>query len=165
MKDNLESKIVGLHLEEQFGKKEDSSYNHRLKIREHILNHYAKGSDHILDLQLLPKTDQYYFSISHTKGLGGYVVSAEPVGLDIENLSRLNSKLIERISNASERNLLLDPRWLWCIKEASFKVASLNQITEVQLVSIHESHFETNLTLGFVKQVDSYIYAVAFCKS
>lgn len=63
-----------------------------------------------------------HFSISHSEKAGGYAISADPIGLDIETADReLSEKAYHRISDEEERELGITPIELWVAKEAAFK--------------------------------------------
>lgn len=103
--------------------------NHRLQIRKAILQHLKENfpqevEDSIWDLETPPVFKNLKVSISHCKGMGGFVVCSRSVGLDIEEKSRLSIPIVERISLAEE--LKSAPVWelLWPAKESVFKCDS-----------------------------------------
>ncbi len=89
-----------------------ASQNHREKIRHQIENEAKINATH--------KT-----SVSHCPVLGGIFFSAQPCGLDIEVIDRVQEKTVARISSANEisqmKSFQLPPAFLWAAKEASWK--------------------------------------------
>jgi len=131
-----------LHLKPQFGTQEA---NHRMAIREHIVFEYDKSlkfreKKSIVDLTVLPQSLSYYFSISHSAHLGGYVASNFPVGLDIELVNRVDKAILHRICSDAELKQIdhfpeIDPQTLntviWSAKESCFKALHIAK-TETQ---------------------------------
>lgn len=69
--------------------------------------------------------DNFNFSLSHTSDIVAVAISNEEVGVDIENIGRLNdadmklkNKILHKKENAADNNELLN---LWTRKEAIFK--------------------------------------------
>ncbi len=104
--------------------------DHRLNIRRHL---YKKTKNKIvLDLKHIPKalnikneSDQVYVCISHCPVLGGFLLSEKPIGFDLEQKQRLSPGLLQRISDAKERQILphqIQPA-LWTIKESVYKLS------------------------------------------
>jgi len=97
----------------------------------------TRNAEH-LDLTKIPKSDNFFVSISHCKSLGGYALNLkEPIGFDVEQKNRLSTETIERISSDEERALFNAEfqNYLWPIKEATFKrfEGGLDVITDVKL--------------------------------
>lgn len=92
-------------------------------------------------------------SISHTDGLGGYILTQNPntkVGFDIEVIDRVRPELARRICNTEEEfQLARNPASLWAAKEASFKALKGPYqpvvVTEISIGSweIPSSQYET----------------------
>lgn len=61
------------------------------------------------------------FSISHSFPYVGVLVSACPVGLDIESRSRDAFEIVEKKFLPSEKGAFHDLPFLWCLKEAVYK--------------------------------------------
>lgn len=102
----------------------------------------TKNAEH-LDLTKIPKSDNFFVSISHCKSLGGYALNLkEPIGFDVEQKERLSAETIERISSEKERALFGSEfvNCLWPIKEAAFKrfEGGLDVITDVAVVEVKE---------------------------
>lgn len=95
--------------------------NYRKALREELFKKYQEKE--LLDLRVRPRLAETYLSLSHCPSLGAYLESSQEVGLDIEDLSRISARLLRRISQAKERELLgEDSCFLWTAKEAAFKV-------------------------------------------
>jgi len=81
-------------------------------------------------------------SISHTDGLGGYVLTQNwrtKVGFDIEVIERVRPELARRICNTEEEfRIAPKPASLWAAKEASFKA----------LKGPHQPVVVTEITIG-----------------
>lgn len=128
---------------------------HRLKIREHIVHKNDKNLKHrdkvnILDLNQIPKAFAYYFSVSHCSDMGGYIRSNYPIGFDIESIDRIENKTLERVSQATEIDLVkntlqtlsekMQNALIWSAKESCFKalhIADLDQhyLNDVKVIS------------------------------
>jgi len=136
---------------------------HRLNIREHIVHKNEKNLKHrdkvnILDLNQIPKSFAYYFSVSHCSNMGGYIRSNYPIGFDIESIDRIENKTLERVSQPAEIELVKNisqtlnektqNALIWSAKEACFKalhIADLEQhyLNDVKVIS--------NITLTEIK--------------
>ncbi|MFN8791380.1 MAG: 4'-phosphopantetheinyl transferase family protein [Bdellovibrionales bacterium] len=122
---------------------------HRDLIRR-ALNEYLQRehpeeiNESILDLETPPVLKKLRVSISHTQGLGGFVVSARSAGLDIEQTRRIRPEVLERISSEDERRRCPRPELLWTAKEAVFKCSSQYvMITQISIDSWFVSQNET----------------------
>lgn len=75
------------------------------------------------DLNTPPESASFAISISHTLGLGGYVIAPRPfaVGLDIEIFARIREPIVRRVSSRAEIESAPDLAFLWTAKEAVFK--------------------------------------------
>jgi len=116
-----------------------SKYREEIRIE---LYKKTRNAEH-LDLTKLPKSDNFFISISHCKSLGGYALNLkEPIGFDVEQKERLKPEFIDRISTAGERAMFGDEflPYLWSIKEAAFKrfEGDIDVITEVQVTEAKE---------------------------
>lgn len=119
-------------LNEDWGSQADEF---RLRLRKAIISKLASpGStvskqviDTLLDLsvppQLNPQLSDLKISISHSKGLGGWIQAETSsfVGFDIELSSRLSLSPVKRVSTQQELASAPSPAHLWTAKEASFK--------------------------------------------
>lgn len=148
--------------------------NYREHIRQHIiLNHNLSTieKENILDLQQLPLSKNYFFSITHSSQLGGYVVSPQPVGFDIENISRLTSETVKRVSSQSEWSMFesSDIRLLWPIKESLVKLFTIDKtnpplMSDFTLTNFEQNKFETDCAVGYAWTEDDSFFALAFKK-
>jgi len=145
---------------------------HRELIRQALhtyleREHPEQINESILDLETPPVPKFLRVSISHTHGLGGFVVCSRSVGLDIEQTSRISPKVLERISSEEERRRCPRPELLWVAKEAVFKCApQYVMITQVSIDSWLRSQNETfQFTslgcMGFASSTADFSYALA----
>jgi 4'-phosphopantetheinyl transferase EntD len=77
-------------------------------------------------------------SLSHSP-LGGAVLTSDSrgsVGVDVEDASRLNAKVVSRVSSPEEISKAPRPEYLWPAKEAAFK-ASHPENRDIVLSQIH----------------------------
>ncbi len=108
--------------------------NNRFSIRQDILGLLnrlkIKCDRHLLmDTSLRPTIKKCSISISHSKQLGGYILTSGDgisVGFDIEQSNRVTTKTVERIGTSSCGSYTKDkfPDLIWAAKEASFKAVS-----------------------------------------
>lgn len=79
-------------------------------------------------------------SISHTVGLGGFCLSSQVIGFDVEVSSRVTSAAARRICSEAELESFGSPAAIWCAKEAAFKsLSKFNQpqkMIEIQVESL-----------------------------
>lgn len=106
--------------------------NYRLSIRNKIIDIHSSelSSEDLFNLQNLnvpPRLKEKFVSISHCQTLGGFVVCSQPVGFDIEEISRIKPEVIQRISQELEVQSAPQLSYLWPAKEASFKALSLHR--------------------------------------
>lgn len=94
----------------------------------------------ILALDVLPHSDRFGISISHTQGMGGFLIHSltKGVGLDIETPDRVRPEVLKRALSPATANslfapLLARPTLAWTALEASFK--ALSRIGAAQLLS------------------------------
>lgn len=103
----------------------------------------------------IEKSPNLHSSISHTHELGIVAFCSAPIGVDIEQTSRVHSEVVRRISSAEEFELAPSPAALWCAKEASFKaLRDFAQPSVVSAISIGnwakiDSHTETFALLNY----------------
>lgn len=102
--------------------KSASTYSdHRLKLRKAL---YRKTKiKNVLNLNHFPNIDPKYVSLSHCPVMGGFVISQQPVGLDLEQYQRLSSSVLKRISKDEEQKLFTENQMkaLWTVKESVYK--------------------------------------------
>ena len=76
-----------------------------------------------------PESHLATISISHCTGLGGFVFSFDKdrlLGLDIEEISRINPQLLNRVSTRKELKEVPFKPFLWVAKEAGVKCFNSN---------------------------------------
>lgn len=69
-----------------------------------------------------------YLSVSHCEGRVAVCLSTRPCAVDIESASRNFLRVADRYMTSFERSLSEDPHWpgyVWCAKEALYKLAGL----------------------------------------
>ena len=130
--------------------------DHRMLLRKELLNfcknHKFTVLNDFLNLNIRPQIENGTISISPCESLGGFIVSEQSVGLDIEEKSRLSAKLTERISSHDEISMWVSSQYLkkaiWTAKESSFKAfcnlntnCKIKTISEVKLTPIDENRF------------------------
>jgi phosphopantetheinyl transferase len=103
--------------------------------------------------------DSAIYSISHTLGLGGYVLSQQTefqLGFDIEKADRVSPEIANRIcKEASEFVSAPSPSTLWTAKEAAFKaLRGSHQPKVLSDISVGNwNHLSSQLgTFQFVQQ-------------
>jgi phosphopantetheinyl transferase (holo-ACP synthase) len=112
----------------------------RLNLRRHLVDglkqfkHSTKPE--LLDLLKVPMHSDLSLSLSHTKAYSCFSWCPKPsaIGVDIEDLLRLKTSLITRVSSPSEMSTA--PRWelLWSCKEAVFKaIPAVNVLSSVEI--------------------------------
>lgn len=120
---------ISLMLIDKFNSQEK---NYRLAIRNKIIElHISElSSEDIFNLQNLsapPQLNEKFVSISHCQSLGGFIMSSQPVGFDIEEITRIKPDVIQRISQDVEIKSAPQLFYLWPAKEAAFKALSLHR--------------------------------------
>lgn len=112
--------------------------NHRRLIREGLKSRYADvAASDLLDLEIPPRLKKGFVSISHARGLGGYVYGSDWLGFDLETDARVRPELAARISTMGEFAAAPDAASLWCAKEAAYKaLAFVEQPTTVMDFSL-----------------------------
>lgn len=105
-----------------------NSESYRLKIREFAQGLISPTQTHssVLDLSrpltsAILKGIPSYFSISHSTNSGVLAQSSIPVGIDLELQSRVQEKVVARVSSTHELAAAPSPSFLWAAKESCFK--------------------------------------------
>jgi len=130
---NLKTPLGEIFLSANWGSLVDG---HRNEIRTEL---YKKTKDaSFLDLQKVPKSEQFFVSISHSKSLGGYALHLKKeIGFDVEDTERIKPEIIKRISTGKDDKLFdqYTSKYLWVIKEAAFKLmqGACDVMTEVEV--------------------------------
>jgi hypothetical protein len=97
----------------------------RMKIREAIIEALQPNEIEAQTLRMLehlPDPPNASVSISHSPSLGGFAYTraqTPSIGFDIEEVTRIHSNAVARISKPEE--LTQSPARLWVAKEAAFK--------------------------------------------
>lgn len=92
--------------------------------------------------QALQKNPGAFSSVSHTLSEGGFALSADPIGFDIEVTARVTKEIVARISTPEELALAPNFASLWCAKEAAFK--ALKTLKPPPVLSQIKIHFDKN---------------------
>ncbi|MEK6773186.1 MAG: 4'-phosphopantetheinyl transferase superfamily protein [Bdellovibrionota bacterium] len=168
------------------------SSDHRHLIRQTIATEFgdnwsALERQNFLDLQQIPKMPKLFVSISHTHDHGVWIVGPRPVGIDLEQTSRISEKIIARVCSAQEisntTKFFGSSRALWTAKESAFKALSgtsqIRVLSEIEILwdkkgevsqgeRFYLSESETNKKNscnGFAILSDSYGFSVAILNS
>ncbi len=141
LKSQLKLDLLEIHLDPLFA---SHVSNNRNSIRQNILNRYQEQMTTeerlaVLDLNQRPVSKNLFFSVSHMKHNGGYAVSNEKVGFDIEDISRISTDVIRRISTTAEIDLAPQIEFLWSAKESSFKV--IGETKDLVFTDIRITHW------------------------
>lgn len=76
-------------------------------------------------------------SISHCPRLGTFVAAPLPLGVDVEIFTRVEDRIVARVSTAQEMSEAPSAAALWCAKEAGFKaLRAFNQPSVISRISI-----------------------------
>ncbi len=118
-----------------------STPGHREEIRTELYKKTKEKS--FLNLNELPRSENFFISISHTKSLGGYALHLnKEVGFDVEEVSRIKPNVVARISTQKDLELFNDENahYLWVIKEAAFKMmkGECDVMTESQITQFNQ---------------------------
>lgn len=101
------------------------------------------------ELSTLIANPKLHTSISHCPGLGAIIAAPQPIGIDVEVFTRVEPRVVARISSAQEVAQSPNPASLWCAKEACFKaLRAFNQPSVISKISVGDwkkidSQFET----------------------
>ncbi len=133
----------------------DENPDYRLSIRKGLFeylknNHPDEIADSVWDLETPPVLKSLFISISHSHGMGGFIVCTWSVGLDIENTTRISEKIVERVSSEEELKSCPEFELLWPAKEAIFKCSTeFYTISQIQIQSWQASQNETYFFTSF----------------
>jgi hypothetical protein len=111
---------------------------HRLNIRLGIVesNMFTdEENKNLLDLNQRPKSHSFYFAISHSDVVGGYVQSDRVIGFDVERSERVLAKTIQRVSSEAEIAAAPAADFLWTAKEAVFKAVSVHVLSQIEITN------------------------------
>lgn len=103
----------------------------------------------LLKLEKLPTLSHGFASLSHCDEDGVVAYCENPIGVDLEQIARVQEKLALRVSKPEEIKGARNPASLWVAKEAAYK--ALKSFAQPQLLSQIEisgwkmltSHYET----------------------
>lgn len=111
---------------------------HRLNIRLGIVESNMltdEENKNLLDLSQRPKAHSFFFAISHSDVVGGYVQSDRVIGFDVERSERVLAKTIQRVSTEAEIKAAPAPDFLWTAKEAVFKALSVHVLSQIEIIN------------------------------
>jgi hypothetical protein len=103
--------------------------DNRLFIRRFLENNFSINFSReqlalLNDLNWLPEAEHGYFSISHSKFMGGVSYSQYKHGFDVEEIRRISIDVLKRTCTPQEFEQSLRPEFLWVAKEAGLKALS-----------------------------------------
>lgn len=103
--------------------------DNRLVIRHFLEKHFSANFTReqlalLNDLNWLPQAEQGYFSISHSKFMGGLSYSQYKHGFDVEEIRRISIDVLKRTCTPQEFEQTPRPEFLWVAKEAGLKALS-----------------------------------------
>lgn len=104
---------------------------HRALIREELVDVFQNS--------------RHRTSISHCAGMGIVVAAPGSVGVDVELSSRVEDRLVARVSSQEELSAAPSSPSLWCAKEACFK--ALRPYAQPPVIS--------QISIGAWKKIDS----------
>lgn len=127
---------------------------HRKHIRESLCSDLQIPSHeqgHFFTQEVPVCFQDSFFSISHSKNLGGYALAHQPIGFDIELTQRIKKETVIRISKELEHLQAPHLSFLWCAKEAAFKaLRSFQQpatMSQLEIVWSKESDSQIDIFL------------------
>lgn len=124
------------------------SDSYRIRLRQNlnqvlISEGLERDQDPSLNLDWIPEIQTGSASISHCPVAGGYwlIQGTGTVGFDLELTDRIQSSIVQRVSQASELSLSPKRELLWPAKEATYK--SLRRSQQPATIScIHVSNWD-----------------------
>jgi hypothetical protein len=108
--------------------------DHRSQIRESL-----RAELGVEDLEESPpRPADWSVSISHSRREGGWLAVPRPfrIGFDVEELSRIQPRIIERTCTPQEIAAAPNPAYLWSAKEAYYKALEHEQPEAMTQISI-----------------------------
>ena len=109
----------------------------------------ASEQSEILQLEKIPRLPRNYSSLSHCGEEGVVAIADSPLGVDLEEITRVQKKIVLRVSQPEELDGASGPAGLWAAKEAAYKaLRAYSQPTLLSQVEIGgwkklTSQFET----------------------
>lgn len=150
--------------------------NNRLKIRKGISQFLEQSKipfnkPLLLDLSKIPRIESCCISISHTKNIGGYLISLDgSYGFDLEN-KQITNKVCVKIDAFDDSKFFIENKLenlYWSAKEASLK-AIFNKLDQKILISkiyIEQLFFGSDfLGYRFSSTLDPTIFGVGVAKT
>jgi hypothetical protein len=98
-----------------------SNKDHRQQIRAALS---TETEQDLSSLENRPNPPGYQLSISHCPAAGGFILIGDfsgTLGFDLEQTSRAEARIVQRVSTPEEMHKAPHPALLWCAKEAGFK--------------------------------------------
>jgi phosphopantetheinyl transferase (holo-ACP synthase) len=141
-----------------------SAPDYRNKLRAHLYNRIQQTS--LLNLDEIPRLQHGFVSISHCPTLGGYVLSKDPIGFDIEETTRVELRFVERMAHPDDTKGPT-PAALWCAKEAAFKALAdqqpqvIAQIAVNNWKTIDQTFFSCTTNAGEVFVIEHFPWTLA----
>lgn len=125
---------------------------HRLHIRQSLQRQLAPLDAGLLELARRPRLPGWSISISHCPSVGGWVAlpGSNRVGLDIEELSRIQLPIVRRISEKSEIQCAPRPEFIWCAKEAFYKGLDSDQPQVISELGIGDWTQESDSSYSYI---------------
>lgn len=129
--------------------------NYRINLRRSLFEVIRDLGDEmsryqqLLALEVPPTSERFAISISHTKALGGFVLSEKfpLIGFDVEEISRVEQKVTQRVMHPDSHKAP-SPAHLWSAQEAAFK--ALNKRLSLSVLS--------QINVSDWKKIDSFTY-------
>ena len=118
--------------------------DYREKLRKHIIEKLGVenlSTHEISELQNLespPRLNDTQISISHCHIAGGFVSSKGDnfsLGFDLEEISRINKAIVERVCSEADVTVVPELTSLWGVKESSFKAVSNRDSAPIKTIS------------------------------
>lgn len=112
------------------------------------------------------KINKPFFSISHSNPYSIICISSNNVGIDIENINRINSNLKNNLFSNNEKKLIQsdeDYIKLWTIKEACYKVknSSLFNFKDEIILDNNRCHYLNNSYFYKSFKFENYYISIA----
>lgn len=106
-----------------------SRQNYREQIRSFLEKEFSAHFSreqlvNLHNLNWVPSCAEGSVSISHCTTMGGFTLSQFKIGFDVEELKRISTDIVKRVSDPHELKVSPKPEFLWVAKEAAFKALS-----------------------------------------
>lgn len=132
----------------------DTRFEMRELLRELLSAHGHASPEELLELERRPYHPELHINISHCKdaGLIGWALKPLKIGVDVEQVERIQTHLIRRVSLPGEISEAPRPELLWSAKEAAFKSRS-DAVEVISSVEIFDWHALGDQTWSFKARV------------